>query len=124
MNRTDLKNICKGLIVGLVLAVGVGVLGAWSEPTTAPPSGNPEAPINVSNSGQSKGGNLLVNANNQFLNGFLVPFGNVVIGDSSPEAGLKLDVEGKTGATQFCNENGTKCFTVDKLCTKISGLCI
>lgn len=35
---------------------------AWQEPTQAPPGGNVAAPINVSDTGQIKTGNLVVNA--------------------------------------------------------------
>ena len=117
------RGIAKGLVVGIVLAAGATVMAAWSEPTSAPTGGNPEAPLNVSNASQTKGGNLVVNSNNQALNGFLVPFGNVVIGDSTPEAVLKLDVEGKVGATHYCGEFGGNCFRPGDLCTKVPGLC-
>lgn len=36
--------------------------------------------------------------------------GNVGIGTASPSAGLKLDVEGKVGATEYCNKDGVNCF--------------
>ncbi len=44
-------------------AVGLGVLGAsaalaWTGPTASPPAGNVSAPLNISASAQSKGGNL------------------------------------------------------------------
>ncbi|HEY4493379.1 MAG TPA: hypothetical protein VJB98_02065 [Candidatus Paceibacterota bacterium] len=119
----ETKNILKGVVIGGVLMISATVMAAWSEPTQAPTGGNPEAPINVSNASQTKGGNLVVNSNNQSLNGLLVPFGNVVVGDMSPEAALKLDVEGKAGATQFCNDSGTQCFTVATLCLKVNQLC-
>ncbi|MCK5211386.1 hypothetical protein KAJ89_01665 [Candidatus Parcubacteria bacterium] len=35
--------------------------------------------------------------------------GSVGIGDTSPDGGLKLDVEGPVGATQYCDENGNNC---------------
>ena len=41
--------------------------------------------------------------------GLLIPDGNVGIGDSSPDGTLKLDVEGKVGATEYCDENGANC---------------
>ncbi|HEY4505044.1 MAG TPA: hypothetical protein VJI73_04720 [Candidatus Paceibacterota bacterium] len=126
MNKEDIKKMLIGMVMGVFLAAGVGVWAVWSEPTQAPTGGNPSAPVNVSNTGQTKGGNLVVNANNQYQNGFLVSFGALVIGDPTPETSpgqLKLDVEGKAGATMFCDANGTKCFTVTTLCSKISGLC-
>jgi len=35
--------------------------------------------------------------------------GDVGIGDDSPDGDLKLDVEGKVGATEYCDENGNNC---------------
>jgi hypothetical protein len=35
--------------------------------------------------------------------------GNVGIGDTTPDAGLKLDVEGKVGATEYCDQDGGNC---------------
>ena len=35
--------------------------------------------------------------------------GNVGIGTTAPSAGLKLDVEGKVGATEYCDQNGSNC---------------
>jgi hypothetical protein len=35
--------------------------------------------------------------------------GNVGIGTDAPSTGLKLDVEGKVGATEYCDENGANC---------------
>ena len=118
----DKKNMFKGLALGLFLAVTGSVLADWNEPPSAPTGGNVSTPINVSNIGQTKGGNLVVNGNNQFANGLIVPYGALVIGDSTPEAGLKVDVEGKTGSTMFCDENGNNCFTASKLCQKVGGL--
>ncbi len=126
MNREDLKKVALGIVVGVALAGGASVLAVWNEPTSAPTGGNPAAPLHVGNTGQSKGGNIVVNANNQYQNGLLVSFGALVVGDSSPETGsgqLKLDVEGKTGSTQFCDASGTQCFTVADLCSKVASLC-
>lgn len=39
--------------------------------------------------------------------------GPVGIGTVSPSSGLTLDVEGKVGATEYCDENGNNCFTAD-----------
>ncbi len=125
--KQEWKGIAKGLVLGLALAASVGAMAAWNEPTQAPTAGNPDAPLNVSNTGQSKGGNLVVNGNNQYQNALLAPFGAVVVGDATPETApgqLKVDVEGKIGGTQYCNENGTQCFTVANLCSHVAGLCL
>jgi hypothetical protein len=39
--------------------------------------------------------------------------GNVGIGTPTPSAGLKLDVEGRIGATEYCDENGANCQTIN-----------
>lgn len=41
--------------------------------------------------------------------------GHVGIGDASPDLGLKLDVEGRVGATEYCDENGNNCVDVSSL---------
>lgn len=38
----------------------------------------------------------------------------VGIGDTTPNTGLKLDVEGKIGATEYCNQVG-KCLSIDEM---------
>ena len=35
--------------------------------------------------------------------------GSIGIGDTTPDSGLKLDVEGKVGATEYCDQNGANC---------------
>lgn len=120
MNRQKIIDISKGLLAGVLLAGGLTAIAAWSEPSSAPTSGNIDAPINVSNTGQSKGGNLVVNANNQSSAGLLVPFGTLIVGDSNPNFNLKVDVKGDTGSDRFCNGDRTKCFSVTELCQKFS----
>ena len=41
--------------------------------------------------------------------------------DSTPDAGLTLDVEGQIGATGFCDENGENCSTALQLTSLVSG---
>ena len=41
--------------------------------------------------------------------------------DSTPDAGLTLDVEGQIGATGFCDENGENCSTPLQLTSLVSG---
>ena len=35
--------------------------------------------------------------------------GDVAIGEAAPDAGLKLDVEGRVGATEYCDADGANC---------------
>ena len=94
MKKINLIDITKGIAIGVALTLSVSVFAAWSEPSQAPTGGNVEAPINVSNASQKKGGNLVLNANNQGANGLVVPFGNVLIGSGLPINNAKLDVAG------------------------------
>ncbi len=41
--------------------------------------------------------------------------GNIGIGTISPSSGLKLDVEGKIGATEYCDQNGGNCVPAGSL---------
>ncbi|OGD67325.1 hypothetical protein A2442_00990 [Candidatus Campbellbacteria bacterium RIFOXYC2_FULL_35_25] len=43
--------------------------------------------------------------------------GQVGIGDFTPDAGLKLDVEGKVGATEYCDQNGLNCVSAASIAT-------
>lgn len=56
-----LKDAIKTIIVSLVIISFVGIVYAWSEPTSNPPSGNVSAPINTGSIEQIKSGNLIIN---------------------------------------------------------------
>ncbi|MDI6603377.1 MAG: hypothetical protein QME57_04735, partial [Patescibacteria group bacterium] len=48
--------------------------------------------------------------------------GNVGIGTTEPSSGLKLDVEGKVGATEYCDENGNNCYdALESITFKVEG---
>jgi len=58
MQKSFFKQVIFQAVFNIVLIVGLGlalnfVLAAWSEPTVAPPSGNVEAPVNVSGTQQN-----------------------------------------------------------------------
>ena len=65
-------------------------------------------------------------ANKWKLNGADVYYnaGDVGIGDTSPDSDLKLDVEGKVGATEYCDEDGNNCTAAANLdngsCRRVS----
>ncbi len=46
---------------------------------------------------------------------FINDTGNVGIGTTEPSSELKLDVEGKIGATEYCDEDGENCVTAGAL---------
>ena len=60
--KTQTINIVKIVLLASILSVGVAYIYAapWTGPTSAPPGGNVEAPINVSSNGQIKTGPLTV----------------------------------------------------------------
>src|SRR3989344_5580457 len=111
--------------LGLALGVSIQFVSAWVAPTSTPPGGNVSGPITTGNSGQIKTGNLAINtgwdtngdggADTWGANGLLVPNGKVGFGDSTPDGTLKLDVEGKVGATEYCDQNGANCKTIASL---------
>ncbi|MBU4298475.1 hypothetical protein KJ636_00295, partial [Patescibacteria group bacterium] len=84
------KNILLQVLPVTVIAtfLVVAVIYGWTEPSSAPPTGNVSAPINVGNASQIKTGPLQVNG---FRNiGNTVLDGNVGIGTTGP--GAKLEV--------------------------------
>lgn len=96
-------------VVITVFAVGMVVFAApWADPTATPPGNNAAEPINVSDNGQAKSGGLLLNTGGASV-GLIVQNGSMGIGDTTPDADLKLDVEGKVGATEYCDQNGENC---------------
>ncbi len=60
--KTQTINIVKIVLLALILSIGVAYIYAapWTGPASAPPGSNVEAPINVSNSTQIKGGGLVL----------------------------------------------------------------
>ena len=85
-----------------ILLLGASYASAlWQGPTQTPPGGNVAAPLNIGNNAQIKEGNLTLNASNSFLNGLLVPYGNVGIGTASPTAKLHLGGTAGTDGIRF-----------------------
>ena len=97
----------KGIILGITISIcllGISVLFAWTEPTLNPPQGNVSGPINISNTGQSKSGGLILNTGGA-VTGLVVDKGNVGIGTNNPTK--KLEVNGDILATgDVCTAEG------------------
>jgi hypothetical protein len=94
-----LKSHLQGLLLGITISIcilGISVLFAWTEPSSNPPEGNVPGPINISNTGQSKSGGLILNTGGASI-GLVVDKGDVGIGTTNP--GYKLGVIGKIHAT-------------------------
>jgi len=95
--------------IGAIFAVN-GFILAWTSPSASPPDDNAPAPLNVSATGQSKAGGLILNTGGA-VTGLIVDQGNVGIGTTSPTE--KLDVDGninidEDSAYLFDGANGLK----------------
>ncbi|MFH1575628.1 MAG: hypothetical protein ABIB55_01620 [Candidatus Nealsonbacteria bacterium] len=77
-----------GVLVICFLAVFYVI--AWTEPTEAPPEGNVEAPINVSDTAQTKQGNLTINGVLKTLQDMIVDIVTIQ-GDGSMSPNLNAD---------------------------------
>ena len=91
-----------GIIV-ICFAVAVYV-SAWTEPGATPPGSNVAPPLNVSGTGQSKAGGLIINTGGA-ANGLIVDQGNVGIGTVTPSA--KLEIDGVPGVDGIMFPDGT-----------------
>ena len=105
------KTITQLFILIIVLScifIANGLILAWTSPGSVPPDGNVDAPINVGSSSQYKEGALGIEG---IFRGYsnAIFDGSVGIGTATPSSGLKLDVDGAVGATEYCDENGENC---------------
>ncbi len=93
------------LAVVLAALVAGDALFAWTAPMASPTSSNVAAPLNTGAAPQDKEGLLGV--------GGLSVFGSAYVqGASTSDAfnrAVTLEVEGKIGADQYCDENGLNC---------------
>jgi hypothetical protein len=94
------------VLVGLAASPAWAESG-WAEPTVKAPGGNVEAPINVSDQGQTKGGGLVINGLLRAINGFVA--GILADGENPLPNGLLARVKGNLGATKYCDSNGLYC---------------
>ncbi len=60
---------------------------------------------------------------NDISGGITYADGNVGIGTTTPSTNLKLDVEGKIGATEYCDQDGNNCVTAESLGEVGGGSC-
>ena len=66
---------------------------SFTEPSSTPPLSNTSAPLNISSTGQSKAGGLILNTGGA-TNGLIVQSGNVGIGTQNP--GVLLEIKAPT----------------------------
>ncbi len=96
MNKNTSYKLVSIAVCSLVICFAVAFYAfGWTEPTVTPPGGNVSAPLNVSSTGQSKAGGLILNTGGA-TNGLIVQTGNVGIGVTPTQ---KLDVNGTIKAT-------------------------
>lgn len=90
------------ILVIITLFIGAEYLSAWTAPAAVPPTGNVAAPINTGTVDQNKSAGLSLTR--------LLVAGQTMLGlDVTPEANLLLDVNGRVGATEYCDNNGLNC---------------
>jgi hypothetical protein len=111
--KNQLIQTTKTIILALILTLGMSYVMAWTGPTSTPPDGNTPTPVNVGATDQVKNGGLGLDALSVFGSGYIS--GVFGIGDTTPDTGLKLDVEGKVGATEYCDNNGANCKTTSQM---------
>lgn len=112
---SSLKLFSLALLIGL----GTSYVFAWTGPTTAPTGGNTPAPINVSSASQTKSGSLRVAGVRTSLASYInfassadltaAPYGTTAFN------ALALAINGKVGATHYCDELGNNCLTVTQM---------
>ncbi len=113
MKKILLESI-KLVITLCFVVLSVGMVHAWTEPTATPPSGNVSGPVNISSITQEKAG---IFGSNGFFS-----FGSAWISTSTranwPPAApneLLLAINGKVGATEYCNVTGEICHTTNEI---------
>ncbi len=103
------------LLLGFVFAIGIGATyAAW-----APIQKTPLQPLYADDwntiahhsSSWERSGNSVAPGNDIFLN----TSGGIGIGSNPIAAGLKVDINGKIGATEYCNSDGTNCIPQQNL---------
>lgn len=78
-------NTAKIIVLALILGTGLHYIFAdWTPAPLNAPSGNVEAPVNLSGLGQIKAGGLTLGTDSSVTNGLLVLHGNVGIGTANP----------------------------------------
>lgn len=91
------------LVLILASLVAGDALFAWTAPTAIPPASNVAAPVHTGSAAQTKLG---------LLGAFELMTNRATVGaDPTPEANLLLDVNGRVGASEYCDQNGLNCTT-------------
>lgn len=120
MNKREVMQSLKVVILGLTLSVGLSYVFAWTGPTQTAPAGNVPAPINAGGLAQFKAGFLSVgkssmpttgtalDVNGAVSLGNLLVNGVITITGGSPSAGKVLTSTDSTGLASWqIPANGT-----------------
>ena len=108
----------------LLVTFGIGLAvqatsAAWSVPSGVPSTGtNVEAPLNESAASQAKAGGLSLGTAS--VVGTMYVKGSSGIG--SPTGDTTLEVEDNIGGSEYCNQDGSICFTAAEMSTLVSSL--
>jgi hypothetical protein len=112
-------NTIKPIIIGLLVAVGVSYVSAWTGPTGTAPTNNVAAPINLSATSQTKTGPLWAAGLFSSSGGYVA--GNLGVGAVTNSGTLRVDVEGQLGATHYCDNAGNNCVTAAQIASSAGG---
>lgn len=107
------KEYVLSFVASLILFASVTAALAWTAPTATAPNQNSKPPVNIGTSYDIKQGKLGLFASDTFLrisntSSYVPNLGNQI-------SSLLLGVNGKAGATQYCDEWGNHCKTVQEL---------
>jgi hypothetical protein len=103
MKKIILENV-RLMILATIFSLGLGIAFAWTDPASAPPTGNTPVPVNLGSVHQIKTGGLWVGSFG-VSNGLVVEAGNVGIGTVAPTA--KLEIAGTPGVDGIKFPDGT-----------------
>ncbi|MDD2646394.1 MAG: hypothetical protein PHV78_00500 [Patescibacteria group bacterium] len=120
-----LKGLFGFLIILLVGVFFIGILpglAAWSEPSAPPPGGNPDFPVNIGSTYQTKTGSLNIEGNSGANVGLIVGKGDLVVGGGknviygnakSTSTGTLLKLENCSGTGANICEGAVTALSVD-----------
>lgn len=119
ISRTS--QLAVAVVFGLVLGIGIQSVLAWTSPSGAPPSGNVTPPVTTGSSFQTKTGPFAVNTSGAGGTGMIVANGRLTVGmlnsPSATQSQLLTYINGKVGATQYCDEDGLNCTDIASIST-------
>lgn len=100
MKRIILENV-RLMLLATVFSLGLGIAFAWTDPASAPPTGNALTPLNRSASPQVKAGGLW--ASSFGVDNGLVVMGNLGVGTLTPSSKLSVTgtIESTSGGFKF-----------------------